>query len=68
MKAVCQALGVARSHIHALKHRPASWADGRTDRTPAGDAQLLEEIGEQLAELPSYAIAALMHWSIVSGH
>ena len=35
MKAVCQALGLARSHIHALKHRPASWSDGRTGRTPA---------------------------------
>jgi transposase InsO family protein len=54
MKAVCQALGLARSHIHALKHRPTSWVDGRTGRTPAADAQLLAEIREQLAELPSY--------------
>ncbi len=54
MKAVCQALGLARSHIHALKHRPASWSDGRTGRTPATDAQLVIDIREQIAELPSY--------------
>jgi putative transposase len=54
MKLVCQALGVARSHLHALKQRPASWVDGRTLRTPAGDAQLLAEIRQQIAELPSY--------------
>jgi transposase InsO family protein len=54
MKAVCQALGLARSHIHSLKHRPASWSDGRTGRTPATDAQLVIDIREQIAELPSY--------------
>ena len=54
MKAVCQALGLARSHIHALKHRPASWTDGRTGRTPAADVELVIDIREQIAELPSY--------------
>ena len=54
MKLVCQALGVARSHLHALKRRPASWVDGRTLRAPPGDAQLLAEIKQQIAELPSY--------------
>jgi putative transposase len=54
MKAVCEALGLARSHIHALKHRPASWVDGRKCRTPARDEQLLIDIREHIAELPSY--------------
>ena len=54
MKAVCQALGLARSHIHALKHRPASWTDGRTGCTPAADVELVIDIREQIAELPSY--------------
>ena len=54
MKAVCEALGLARSHIHALKHRPASWVDGRKRRTPACDEQLLIDIREHIAELPSY--------------
>ncbi len=54
MKAVCRALGLARSHIHDLKRRPASWRDGRTARTPAHDAQLLADIREQISDLPSY--------------
>jgi putative transposase len=54
MKAVCQALGLARSHLHTLKHRPASWSDDRTGRTPVADAQLVIDIREQIAELPSY--------------
>jgi len=54
VKAVCRALGLARSHIQSLKTRPDSWRDGRTARTPAGDAQLLADIREQISELPSY--------------
>jgi putative transposase len=54
MKAVCEALGLARSHIHALKHRPASWVDGRKRRTPACDEQLLIDIREHIGALPSY--------------
>jgi transposase InsO family protein len=54
VKAVCRALGLARSHIHSLKCRPACWRDGRTVRTPADDAQLLADIREQISDLPSY--------------
>jgi putative transposase len=54
MKAVCQALGVARSNVHALRGRSPSWVDRRTDRTPHGDEHLLADIREQIAELPSY--------------
>ena len=54
MKAVCEALGLARSHMHTLKHRPVSWSDGRKGRTPAADEQLLNDIRQQIAELPSY--------------
>ena len=54
MKAVCQALGLARSNVHELRSRPASWVDGRTERTPGGDDQLLADIREQITELPSY--------------
>jgi transposase InsO family protein len=54
MKAVCKALGLARSHMHTLWHRPGSWSDGRKVRTPATDEQLLVEIRQQIAELPSY--------------
>jgi len=51
---VCEALGLARSNVHALKCRPLAWIDGRTGRTPRGDSELLAEIREQIAELPSY--------------
>lgn len=54
MKVVCQALGLARSHIQALKDRPSSWVDGRKNRKPATDALLLHEIKQHIAELPSY--------------
>jgi len=54
MTAVCQALGLARSNVHVLRSRPTSWVDGRTERTPRGDGQLLADIREQIAELPSY--------------
>lgn len=54
MKTVCRVLGLARSHIHELHHRAETWRDGRTGRTPTGDAQLLAEIRDQIAQLPSY--------------
>lgn len=51
MKAVCQALGLARSNIH----RPESWIDARTRRTtPVSDVALLDEIKAQIIELPTY--------------
>lgn len=52
--AICRVLGVARSHLHALKSRPATWRDSRTGRTPSHDAQLLKDIRAQVSELPSY--------------
>lgn len=54
MKPVCEALGLARSNVHARKSRSAAWVDGRTQRTPRGDAQLLADIRAQITELPSY--------------
>jgi len=54
VKTVCLALGLARSHIHHLVHRRENWVDGRTQRTPAVDDQLVQEIRQHIAELPSY--------------
>ena len=54
MKPVCEALGLARSNVHALKGRPSSWIDRRTAHTPGGDDELLAEIRAQIVELPSY--------------
>lgn len=54
MTHVCEALGLARSNVHVRSSRPASWVDGRTQRTPGTDEQLLAQIREQIIELPSY--------------
>ena len=54
MKTVCRVLGVARSHVYELHDRSEDWRDGRKGRTPAGDAQLLAEIRQQISDLPSY--------------
>ena len=54
MKTVCRVLGVARSHVYELHDRSEDWRDGRKGRAPAGDAQLLAEIRQQISDLPSY--------------
>lgn len=47
-------MGLARSHVRKLRGRDDSWTDGRCQRTPKGDAQLLAELRQEIAELPSY--------------
>lgn len=54
VKPVCDALGVARSNLHARAHRPKHWRDARKGRTPAPDDELLVEIRRHIADLPSY--------------
>ena len=55
MKAVCQALGLARSNVHRLRMRPENWTDARTQRpADVSDATLLDEIKAQITELPTY--------------
>ncbi len=54
MKTVCRTMGLARSHVRELLGRGDDWTDGRTHRTPKGDASLLAELRHEIAELPSY--------------
>lgn len=54
MKTVCRTMGLARSHVRDLLARGVDWTDGRTHRTPQGDDELLAELREQIAQLPSY--------------
>jgi putative transposase len=56
MKTVCLALGVARSHVHALTHRPDDWIDGRTAACddPVADNMLIDAVRAEIAALPSY--------------
>ena len=54
MKTVCAILGIARSNIQERLARPQDWSDGRRHRRTADDAHLLQDIREQIADLPSY--------------
>jgi putative transposase len=56
VKPVCQALGVARSHISELMVRPDDWVDGRTVRmiNPIADLALAEAVRAEIGELPTY--------------
>jgi putative transposase len=56
VKAVCRALGVARSHVHERLNRSEDWVDGRAARVrdPAGDAALVESVRAEIKELPTY--------------
>lgn len=54
MKTVCAILGIARSNIQERLVRPKDWSDGRRHRRTADDGHLLQEIREQIADLPSY--------------
>jgi len=54
MKAVCDALGLARSNLHTRARRAKDWRDARLGRTPAPDEELLTEIRRHIADLPSY--------------
>jgi putative transposase len=54
MKTVCRVLGVARSNVCTRATRSADWIDRRRGRKPLEDAQLLDEIRGEIAELSSY--------------
>ena len=54
MKTVCRTMGVARSHVRYLLRRDDGWTDGRSYRTPSDDEQLLAELRQEIAQLPSY--------------
>jgi putative transposase len=56
MKAFCLALGVARSHVHELAHRPEDWINGRTAGCidPVSDAMLVEAVRAEITALPTY--------------
>lgn len=53
MKQVSTCLGVARSHLAELTKRPIDWQDRRRQRQP-DDAELVGELHELIADLPSY--------------
>lgn len=64
MKIVCDVLGVARSNVHVRAHRPASWTDRRRNRRPREDGELVAEITNAIAALPSYGYRRA--WTMVN--
>lgn len=56
MKSVCQALGVARSHMMELMTRSSDWVDGRTVRQidVLADLALAEAVRAEIGQLPTY--------------
>jgi putative transposase len=56
VKAVCTALGVARSHVCVMLVRPDDWVDDRTVQTfhrPC-DVMLVDAVRTKIATLPTY--------------
>jgi putative transposase len=56
MKAVCAALGVARSNVHLQAMRANDWIDGRTARVrdPDADLMLIDAVRAEIISLPTY--------------
>jgi putative transposase len=56
VKAVCSALGVARSHVCVMLIRPDDWVDGRTVQTfhQPCDAILVDAVRAEIGALPTY--------------
>ena len=56
MKTVCDALGVARFHVHERLSRDEHWVDGRTARVrdEVSDVSLIEAVRVEISELPTY--------------
>ena len=56
MKAVCAALGVARSNVHLQAMRADDWIDGRTARVrdPVADSMLIDAVRAEVVSLPTY--------------
>lgn len=62
MKTVCEVLGVAPSAVAVKRVRPSDWRDGRRARV-TDDAELVEEIRAQVADLPTYGYRRI--WALL---
>ena len=64
MKAVCEALGVARSNIMTMRSRAAGWSDRRrAAKSPAADAEVIGEVKAVITSKPSYGYIRV--WGMV---
>ena len=64
MKAVCEALGVARSNVMTLRSRPSGWTDRRRGaRDATADLEVIDEIKTVIEAQPSYGYIRV--WGMV---
>lgn len=64
MKAVCEALGVARSNIMTKRPRAPDWSDRRrAAKSPAADAEVVSEVKAVITSKPSYGYIRV--WGMV---
>ena len=64
MKAVCEALGVARSNVITMRSRPSGWTDRRRGaRDAASDLEVIGEIKAVIEAQPSYGYIRV--WGMV---
>lgn len=64
MKAVCEALGVARSNIMTMRSRALGWSDRRrAAKSPAADAEVIGEVKAVITSKPSYGYIRV--WGMV---
>jgi putative transposase len=56
VKAVCSALGMARSNVCVMAARPTDWVDGRTAQTfhQLADVILVDAVRAEITALPTY--------------
>ena len=66
MKAVCDTLGVARSHAPARLHRGKDWRDVRMHRTPTSDDDCWPRSVCRSPTSPAMATVGHALWSIAS--
>jgi hypothetical protein len=54
VRAVCQALGVSRSHVLAKKDRAPDWTDQRKSPPQSDDAQVKQAIANVVQKRATY--------------
>jgi len=68
VRAVCQALGVSRSHVLAKKDRAPDWADHRRSPPKSDDAQVKQAIADVVQKRATYGYRRVWARLRLDGH
>jgi putative transposase len=68
VRAVCQALGVSRSHVLAKKDRALDWADHRRSPPKSDDAQVKQAIADVVQKRATYGYRRVWARLRLDGH